>query len=120
MAGLFLDELILTRACKGGQDGANGEWYKGGQFLPQTIHCDKGKNQIKRAKQKITALYNLVRKAQHGFIVRQYSGYVAFVAETSKIAEIWDDINNKLINGEILGFEYFRNGKWYNGRGECE
>lgn len=51
--------MANTRAQAGGQQGKNGEWYDGGQFLPRSATTEKGafgsseKKQAKPRKQEI-------------------------------------------------------------------
>lgn len=109
-------ESWSARAPKGGIVGINGEWYKGGRFLPLTIFCDKTANQIKRSKQKTCAMMTATRKSKYSFIVRTESGYTYFSVPESERVEIWNELDKK-VGTEIIGFEHYINGKRSTVRG---
>lgn len=112
-------ESWSARAPKGGIVGINGEWYKGGRFLPLTIFCDKTANQIKRSKQKTYAMMTAARKSKYSFIVKTENGYTYFSVPESEKAEIWNDLYKK-VETEIIGFEHYINGKRFNACGSID
>ena len=109
-------ESWSARAPKGGIVGINGEWYKGGRFLPLTIFCDKTENQIKRSKMKTASMITATRKTRYSFIVKTDSGYIYFQVSESEKTEIWNDLYKK-VGTEIIGFEHYINGKRFNACG---
>jgi len=75
----------MTQATKGGETGLNGEFYKGGQFLPNSEETIKGaqnsKNEPKSRKQEIAPY--CWQASEKAAIWPKISPVVKFVGKTS-------------------------------------
>ena len=82
-------ETGLAKAAKGGQVGINGEWYKGGQFLPLTIFCDKWANGCLRGRTKSAKMMRLAKSSTYCAIVKVDGTVYARACNDETAAELY-------------------------------
>ena len=110
--------MSFIRAAKGGQIGINGEFYKGGCFLPETIFCDPWQNACKKAKNKNQKIINTAKKNDFGLIVKDEKGLTAIEVTNESSSKVYNEMIKNFNSRNIVGFEWYKNGKLLQCGGE--
>ena len=97
----------MAKAAKGGQVGINGEFYKGGRFMPETIFCDRWMNGCKKALSKTFALVKYAKKENCGAIFKKAGKIYAMSIRQNEVQNAYEDLRSQLNAGLISGFEWY-------------
>jgi len=97
----------MLKAAKGGQIGINGEFYKGGRFLPESIFCDQWMNGCKKAASKTFSLVKYAKKESCGAIFEKDGKIYSTSIREEEAKSAYADLCYQLNAGSISGFEWY-------------
>lgn len=98
----------MAKAAKGGQIGINGEFYKGGRFMPETIFCDSWINGCKKALFKTFELVKNAKKGSYGAIFEKDKKVYSISIRAEEARTAYTALCDQLKNGEISGFDWYQ------------